>query len=191
MAWVRERGLYPTSAALKRTGHGLLEGARRRLFSRRTQALRSTVERRCGLAPGGSAPPGSYDTPEALATLLRPLCDRLGRFPTGPEMAEAGLPTTVYDRVSRGGGLGAMATRMGVPRRRSERLTREDAITLLLTAALPSLLPGEPPRITTLMIRNRLGSRGIGVLSRKVGGIDALRRAAAGRARAAGGTEQP
>ena len=127
--------------------------------------------------------PGSTATPEALAALLRPVCEQLGRFPNAAEMAAAGLPSTVYAVTSRRYGVAAMAARMGVPHAGPERLTHDEAVAVLLTAAEPSLLPGVPSRITTTMIRERLGSKGIGILRQKVGSIADLRAILAGQAR--------
>ena len=191
VAWVEAHGVYPTADALRQGGQSRLESARCRLFVGRSAEVRATVEQQCGLAPGGRMPAGSTASQEALAALLRPVCEQLGHFPNAAEMAAAGLPSTVYSVVSRKHGVAAMAARMGVPYAGPARLTAEQAVALLLTAAEPLLLSGEPAQITTSMIRARLGSRGIGILRRQFGTIANLRRIVAHGARTATEDDRP
>ena len=99
---VRKVGRYPTMAALQAIGKGKLVGAANRLFAGKPSGLRDEVARVCGMAlTPARAPMGSYSTEEALAGLLRPLATALRRMPSGREMLDAGLPTTVPATVSR------------------------------------------------------------------------------------------
>ncbi len=148
-AWAREHGRYPTDPDLRASGLGLLALARARVFYGRQDELHGAVERRCGqVLPRRKVPRGSYGTRAKLAALLRPLCDRLGRFPTREEI-RADLPATVCERVRRFGGMRAMAAYMGVP---FEGLRRWDRATVLaaLRARLPRVLDlfnGGRPRL--------------------------------------------
>ncbi|MGI4942849.1 MAG: hypothetical protein ACRYHQ_20180 [Janthinobacterium lividum] len=182
-AWAREHGRYPTDPDLRASGLGPVALARARVFHGRQDELHGAVERRCGQGlPRRQVPKGSYGTPAKLAALLRPLCDRLGRFPTGEEI-RADLPATVYERVCRFGGMRAMAACMGVA---FEGPRRWDRATVLaaLRARLPrvlDLLSGGRPRLvaTTASVIATMGPGGMNVVVRHFGTIAGLRRALA------------
>jgi hypothetical protein len=181
-AWAAEHGQFPTGDELAADGLHLLHGARRRLFAGRPEELRSLVEQRCGKTlPQRVAPRGSYATLDQLASLLQPICDELGRFPTGAEM-NARLPETVYSEVSRRCGLANMAEYMGVPYTGPRRLTKQEALALfrdVAAAQRPALDLGIPPNLTTTQIARAMGSRGIALMQRHFGNIDGLRQALA------------
>lgn len=114
--WVNKYGRFPSVADLKATGHSHLAGARQRLFNGKTDELRHAVERICERPLARrKMPNGSYATQELLAAILRPLCARLGSFPTRAEVRAAGLPPAVWARVSTDYGVRRMAAFMGVP----------------------------------------------------------------------------
>ncbi len=183
VAWVGEHGRIPTGSELKMAGRSALGNAIQRLFRGEQDALRALVEQRCGRAvPCRRMPNGTYADIDRLAALLRPLCDRLGRFPTEAEMRQAGLPVTLYGLVSGRHGVARMAAHMGVAYAGPQRLTRAEALAVF--RALPGrqdLLSaaGAPPRLTTTVIRAALGSRGIAMMQRHFGTIDGLRAALA------------
>jgi hypothetical protein len=90
-AWARKHGRYPTGQELARDGLQALHGARRRLFHRRSDALRSLVEQRCGRAlPRRIAAPGSYDTRSA---------SRSGSFSSSGSMAIGVTPIARYTSI--------------------------------------------------------------------------------------------
>jgi len=204
-AWVQAHGRYPVGDDLAGSGQGALARAVGRLFSGRQDELRAAVERRVGHAlPRHMAEAGSYATKAQVAALLRPLCERLGRFPLEAEMAaDPGLPLGFYNVVSGRFGIEAMAAHMGVPHQGPKRRTRAEALAVFRQvaavaaagaavpgAAAPAGLPGigEPvARLTTMAIRAALGSQGLAMLRRHFGGIAALRRALAADAASAEG----
>ncbi len=207
-SWVQAHGRYPVGGDLAGSGQRALARAAQRLFSGRQDELRAAVERRIGRAlPRHMAPPGSYATQAQVAALLRPLCERLGRFPLEAEMeADPGLPLGFYTVVSGRFGIEAMAAHMGVPHQGRKRRTRAEVLALFRqvaagaapgaavpdTAALAGL-PGTrrpPARLTTMAIRAALGSGGLAMLRRHFGGIAALRRALAGDSAFAAGPDR-
>ena len=115
VVWVREHGgFFPTVADLNAAGDVALASAMTRHFAGKRNTLRQDVGRRCGLdLPPRRMPNGAYATQEACADLLRPLCDRLGRFPTGAEIIR-NLTEALYQEVSKRWGMRAMAAFMGV-----------------------------------------------------------------------------
>ncbi len=181
--WVGQHGRYPTRRDLDAAGRGGLGRAAKRLFKGEQDNLRALVGQRCGRTlPRRQAPPGSYAGIDQLAALLRPLCDRLRRFPTAAEIRAAGLPATLYSLISRRHGVRRMAEHMGIPYAGPQRLTRAAAPALFRT--LPGQesarsAAGAPSRLTTTVIRAALGSRGLAILRRHFGGIAALRAALA------------
>ncbi len=183
VCWVGRHGSYPTRRDLDAAGRGDLARAVKRLFRGEQGSLRALVGLRCGRSlPRRQAPPGSYAGIGQLATLLRPLCDRLGRFPTAAEMKAAGLPATLYSLVSRRHGVKRMAEHMGTPYAGPQRLTRAGALALFRTLhgrEDPASAAEAPSRLTTTVIRAALGSRGLAILRRHFGGIAALRAALA------------
>ncbi len=183
VGWVGRHGGYPSRRDLDAAGRGTLASAAKRLFRGEQGSLRTLVGQRCGrVLPRRQAPPGSYADIDQLATLLRPLCDRLGRFPIAAEMRAAGLPATLYSVVSRRHGVRRMAEHMGTPYAGPLRLTRAAALALFRTLhgrEDPASAAEAPSRLTTTVIRAALGSRGLAVLCRHFGGIAALRAALA------------
>ncbi len=115
VVWVREHGgFFPTVADLNAAGDVALASAMTLHFAGKRNTLRQDVGRRCGLdLPPRRMPNGVYATQEACADLLRPLCDRLGRFPTGAEIISY-LTGALYQEVSTRWGMRAMAAFMGV-----------------------------------------------------------------------------
>ncbi len=182
-AWVGAHGRIPTGSELKAAGRNALGSAIRRLFRGEQDALRALVGQRCGRTlPCRHMPDGAYADIDRLAALLRPLCDRLGRFPTEAEMRQVGLPVTLYAVVSGRHGVARMAAHMGVAYAGPQRLTLAEALAVF--RALPGgqdLLSaaGAPPRLTTTAIRAALGSRGIAMMQKHFGTIDGLRAALA------------
>jgi hypothetical protein len=115
VAWVREHDTYPTLNELKAAGQGALANAWQRYTKGATSRMRPEVEQLCGKAvPPRKAAAGSYETQAQLAALLRPLCDKLGRFPTRAEVRKAGLSSTIWGTVSVRYGVKNMASYMGV-----------------------------------------------------------------------------
>ncbi len=182
-AWAREHGRYPTDPDLRASGLGPVALARARVFHGRQDELHAAVERQCGqVLPRRQMPKGSYRTPARLAALLRPLCDRLERFPTGEEIC-AGLPATVYERIFQFGGMRAMAAHMGVAfdgLRRWDRATALAALRARLPR-VPDLFNGGRPRLvaTTAGVIAAMGPGGMNVVMRHFGTIAGLRRALA------------
>ena len=190
-AWAAEHGRYPTAPDRAGSGQRPLAAARVLLFRDRQDLLHAEVERRCGQRlPRRQVPSGSYDTVGKLTVLLRPLCVRLGRLPTGAEMREAGLPDSVFDRVSRDHGMRAMAAHMGVPYAGPRVLTRAQAVQEFAARLpqVPDLLgAGRMCRVvTTPAILAAMGAAGISVMQRQFGNIAGLRRALAQHDAAAG-----
>ena len=176
-AWAAAHGEFPTRGMLEADGQAGLARAVRRLFRGRQTALRREVEQRTGpLPPPRRAVAGAYATTDQLAAALQPLCDQLGCFPTCGQMAAAGLPETVYSRVSRGIGVQAMAAHMGVTYAGPRRCTVEEALAefAVVAAGLPV-----GRAIDTTLIRRCMGARGIGLLRRLFGSIHTLRAALA------------
>ena len=196
-AWAQAHDRYPVGGDLAGSGQGALANAAQRLFSGRQDELRAAVERRVErVLPRRMAASGSYATQAQVAALLRPLCDRLGRFPLEAEMeAGPGLPLGFYNVVSGRFGVEAMAAYMRVPHQGSKRRTKAEALAVFRQvaadaaagaavpgAAAPAGLPGiggPAARLTTMAIRAALGSGGIAMLCKHFGGIAALRRALA------------
>ncbi len=207
-SWVQAHGRYPVGGDLAGSGQRALARAAQRLFSGRQDELRAAVERRVGrVLPRHVAEAGSYATQAQVAVLLRPLCERLGRFPLEAEMeADPGLPLGFYNVVSRRFGIAAMAACMGVPHLGSKRRTRAEMLALFrqmaagaaLSAAVPdaaasaglSGIGGPVARLTTMAIQAALGSGGLAMLRRHFGGIAALRRALAGDSAFAAGPDR-
>jgi len=179
-AWALEHGCYPTDPDLKASGLGPVALARARVFHGRQDELHSAVERRCGQRlPRRQVPKGSYGTRAKLAVLLRPLCDRLSRFPTREEIC-ADLPATVYERVCRFGGMRAMAAYMGVPvegTRRWDRATMLAALRARLPRVLDLFSEGRPRLVaTTASVIAAMGAGGMNLVARYFGTIAGLRR---------------
>lgn len=178
--WAAAHGEFPTRGMLEADGQAGLARAVRRLFRGRQAVLRRAVEQTTGpLPPPRRAAPGAYSTTDQLAAALRPLCEQLGHFPTSGQMAAAGLPETVFSRVSRGIGMQAMAAHMGVAYAGPRRCTTEEALEVF--AAVAASGPADRA-ITTSLIRRCMGARGIGLLRRRFGSIHTLRVALARRA---------
>jgi len=178
-AWAREHGRYPTDPDLRASGLGPVVLPRARVFHGRQDELHAAVERFCGQGlPRRQAPKGSYGTQAKLAVLLRPLCDRLGRFPTKEEI-RADLPATVYERVCRFGGVRGMAAYMGVPiegRRRWDRATVLAALRARLPRVLDLFDDGRPRLIaTTASVIAAMGAGGMNLVVRHFGSIAGLR----------------
>lgn len=179
-AWAVAHSEFPSRGMLMVDGQACLAGAVQRLFRGRQSALRHEVERRTGPLPRPRrAAAGTYSTIGQLAAVLRPICDRLGCFPTCAQMAAAGLPETVYSCVSRGIGMQGMAAHMGVLYAGPRRCTTEEALEEF--AAVAASGP-EDRAITTSLIRRCMGARGVGLLRRRFGSIHTLRAALARRA---------
>lgn len=176
-AWAAAHSEFPSRRMLEADGQACLARAVRRLFRGRQAALRREVERRTGpLPPPRRAAAGTYSTIGQLAAALRPICDRLGHFPTCGQMAAAGLAGTVYSRVSRGIGMRGMAAHMGVPYAGPRRCTTVEALAEFAALAAG----GSAARaISTSLIRRSMGARGIGLLQRRFGSIHTLRAALA------------
>ena len=173
--WATAHGVFPTPGMLEADGRAGLARAMRRLFRVRQAALRREVEQRTGpLPPPRRAAAGAYSTLVQLAALLRPVCDRLGHFPSCRQMAAAGLPETAYSRVSRGIGLRGMAAHMGVRYVGPRRCTVDEAL-----AEFAAVADGGPAgrAIDTSLIRRCMGARGIGLVRRLFGSIHVLRAA--------------
>ena len=176
-AWATAHGEFPTRGMLEADGRAGLARAARRLFRRRQAVLRREVERTTGsLPPPRRAAAGAYSTTDQLAAVLQPLCNRLGHFPTCGQMAAAGLPETVYSRVSGGIGMRTMAAYMGVAYAGPRRCTTDEALAefAVVAAGLPA-----GRAIDTTLIRRCMGARGIGLLLRQFGSIHTLRAALA------------
>lgn len=176
-AWAAAHGEFPSRRMLEADGQARLARAVQRLFRGRQAALRREVERRTGpLPPPRRAAAGTYSTIGQLAAALRPVCNRLGHFPTCGQLAAAGLPETVFSRVSRGIGMRGMAAHMGVPYAGPRRCTTAEALAEFAALAAG----GSAARaISTSLIRRSMGARGIGLLQRRFGSIHTLRAALA------------
>ncbi len=181
-AWVAQHdGQWPTHATLVADGQTLLAHAIRRYFSTRQDELRAEVGRRCGMEVAATRmPDGAYATQASCAALLRPLCDRLGRFPTQAEMVEGGLPGALYTIISRRWGVRAMAGFMAVPYVGCRQWNRAAALAAF-QAALPmvaDLITGMEHRVVTCTaIKRAMGSNGLSLMQKWFGTIAGLRAA--------------
>ena len=169
VAWANDRGHYPGRNELRRAGRANLEAARQRLFQGRHDELHAIVESYVGrpLVRHREAN-GVFDDESMLKLLLRPICERLGHFPSRRQI-EAELPAGVYQAIARIGGLKQFASRMDCPYVGPRRLSDDEIIRLFRRH-----LRGH---VNIETVRRRLGAGGVSMIYRKWGSIKALQRA--------------